>query len=363
MYRLRREGHLNFNIVAPMASADGYGYSAEELVSAAVKTHGAEIGYIAHDWQDRRYTRQDVQDLEIPRDKIMEKELLVVYFIPYAFYHFKSSINIGQTMFETTEIPDVWAQFCSIPKGIIVPSEFCRKVFQDKLDSPVEVAPLGVNLDTYYMVEREESNVFTFLMAGLLHYRKGAEFAVQAFQEEFDSDEPVRLVLKTRRNFLDIGSQEITDPRIQVVNADYDRGDMLALYHAADCFIACSRGEASGLTPREAMATGLPTIVTDWGGLEEIADPKYTYPLEITDLEIAPAVCSSYDQGITQGQSIGMFSRPSVPHLRKLMRHIFENPEEARKVGFNAAMWVQQEWNYNNCAGKWLEAIERIYDA
>lgn len=359
----RQDGKLNFDIVAPMASADGYGYSAEELVRAASLT-GANIGYICHDWQDRRFTGQDIQDLELERHQVGDKEVLVVYFIPYAFYHFQSKINIGMTMFETTEIPDVWAQFCTIPKGLIVPTEFCKEVFQKKLpDKQIEVVPLGVNLNTYYMVERQPSNVFTFLMAGLLHYRKGAEFAVKAFQEEFEPDEPVRLVLKTRRGFLDTGKEDIFDPRISVVNADYDRQDMLDLYHAGDCFIACSRGEAAGLTPREAMATGLPAIVTDWSGLKEIADPAYSYPLKVETLEPAPAVCTSYDQGITQGQPIGDFARPSVPHLRELMRHIYENPEEARQKGLKAAMEIQNKWNYGYCANKWLEAIERIHDA
>lgn len=345
-----------------MASADGYGYSAEELVRFAVQ-HGADIGYIAHDWQDRRYTGQDIQDLEIPANTIWNKEVLVTYFIPYAFYHFRSNFNIGQTMFETTEIPDTWAHFSGMQDGLIVPSAFCKEVFQKKLPKMhIENVPLGVNMDTYYMIEREESPVFTFMMAGLLHYRKGVEFAVKAFKRAFKRDDPVKLILKTRRGFFDVGEESIDDPRIQIVDADYSRSDMLNLYHAGDCFIACSRGEASGLTPREAMATGMPTIVTDWGGLREIADPRYTYPLSIEYEEQAPSVCSSYDQGITQGDPIGNFCRPSVDHLVELMRQIYQNKDEAKKTGFQSAMWVQSEWNYSLCAKKWLEAIERIYD-
>lgn len=361
-YNFRDDDRLNFNFVAPMASADGYGYSAEELVRFAVQEHNANIGYIAHDWVDDRYTGEDVKSLKIAREDIELKEVVVVYFIPYAFYHFQANVTLGQTMFETTEIPDVWAAFCHHTEGLIVPSEFCKEVFQKKVDRPIEVAPLGVNTQTYFYQDREPSSVFTFLMAGLLHYRKGAEFAVKAFKQEFEKDEPVRLILKTRRGFFDIGSERIDDPRIQVIDADYSRSDMLNLYHAGDCFIACSRGEASGLTPREAMATGLPAIVTNWGGLSEIADPRYTYPLDIEGLEDAPAVCSSYDEGITQGQPIGQFSRPSIDHLRRLMREAYENKEATKKKGFDAAMWIQSNWNYSVCSKQWLTAIEKVYD-
>lgn len=361
--KLRDNNQLNFNILAPMASMDGYGYSAEELVQAAVKTHNANIGYLVHDWQDRSCTSQFVQDLEITPPQVDEKEVLVVYFIPHALYTFQGTVTIGQTMFETTEIPDFWAFLINKhSKGLIVPSDFCAKAFRNKVDVPIAVAPLGVNTETYHYVERQQSDYFTFLMAGLLHYRKGAEFAVRAFKEEFNWDEPVRLVLKTRRDFLDVGEETLDDPRIQVVNADYSRDDMQNLYHAGDCLIACSRGEASGLTPREAMATGLPAIITDWGGLREIADPRFVYTIDIDSEEQAPAVCSSYDQGITQGQSIGNFAKPSVSHLRKQMRHVFENPDEAKIKGAHAAMWMQRDWNYDVCAEHWLNALEFVYD-
>ena len=322
-----------------MASADGYGYSAEELVYHATKDHKANIGFVTHDWVDKKYTSKEVQDLIVPREDIGLAEVLLVYFIPYAFYQHAgmNSKMFGQTMFETTEIPDIWGQCCDMTEGLIVPSEFNKQVFQQKVNKPIEVAPLGVNLDTYNLIERKPSNVFTFLMAGVLHYRKGAEFAVRAFKEEFEKDEPVRLVLKTRKGFLDIGTELIDDPRIQVADEDYTREEMRDLYEAGDCFIACSRGEASGLTPREAMATGIPAIVTNWGGLAEIADPRYTFPIEIEGLEEAPPTCSSYDIGITQGQSIGHFARPSIASLRGAMREAYEDKDATAAKGKAAA--------------------------
>lgn len=350
---------LDFDIVMPLSSADGYGYSGEELVLAAKKL-GAEINVYPHDWQEDKYTSQELLDMKTY--KYDNTGILVVYFLPYAFHHFRSDFQIGQTMFETTEIPNTWAQFCTIPNGLIVPSEFCKETFQKKVDKQIEVVPLGVNLDTYHYLHREPSETFTFLMAGLLHYRKGVEFAVKAFKEEFKESDPVRLVLKTRKGFFDIGNETLRED-IEVVNWDYTRKEMLELYHAADCFISCSRGEASGLTPREAMATGLPTIVTDWGGLQEIAHPEYTFPLSIDGLEEAPVECSSYSAGITQLEPIGDFCTPSVEHLREIMRYVYEHQAYSQLVGAKAATWVAEEWNYQRCAQTWLDAIGRLYEA
>lgn len=362
---------LKFHVVMPTSSMDGYGYSGECLVLGARKL-GADVTYTSHDWKEPTFTDSSLLELEDTeafneintwgtRTMRDSENPLVVYFIPFAFHHFRAQYQIGQTMFETNEIPDVWAQFCSIPKGLIVPSQFCKDTFAYKVNTQIEVVPLGVDINTYHYMDRTPAKTFTFLMAGLLHYRKGAEFAVRAFKEEFNESEPVRLVLKTRKGFLDIGDETLRDD-IEVINYDYSREEMLDLYHAADCFISCSRGEASGLTPREAMATGLPTIVTDWGGLREIADPMYTYPIGIDDLEDAPKVCSSYSEGITQGQSIGQFCRPSVEQLKRTMREVYEDQKASRFKGRWAAGWIKREWNYEVCAGKWLTAIETIFD-
>ena len=156
---------------------------------------------------------------------------------------------------------------CSGNHALIVPSEFCRQVFGEKLDMPIEVVPLGVNPVHFPELDRPERDEFTFLMVGTLSGRKGADIAVDAFESEFAPGEPVRLLLKTMAGVLELGSQrsEPSDPRIEVIDSNISRSELLRLYGSADCLVSCSRGEASGLTPREAMSTGIPAIVTKWG--------------------------------------------------------------------------------------------------
>jgi glycosyltransferase involved in cell wall biosynthesis len=48
--------------------------------------------------------------------------------------------------------------------------------------------------------------------------------------------------------------------------------DARSLYHAADGFALCSRQEGMPVTLLEAMAAGLPSVVTDVGGVEEASD-------------------------------------------------------------------------------------------
>ena len=359
----------SFSIIAPTASADGYGASAEALTLAAVRHHGADIAFIEHDWRDDRFTDPELLKLMVPYGDAIARDLLVVYFLPYALAQFAHArTTVLMTMWETDRIPDAWAQLCNHERtradGIIVPSEHCRDVFRASVDCPVEVVPFGTDTDLYTVADRERARdePFVFLMSGLLHYRKGVEFALRAFRDEFRAGENVRLVLKTRRHFLDPGPEHamLADARVTVIDDDYTREEMRDLYHSADCFLAPSRGEGSGLTPRDAMSTGLPVIVTDWGGLVELADERYTYPLTVECLEIAPEENSSYGRGVTGGGPIGNFARPSVGALRVRMRQVYENRDEAHARGLAAAEWTRERWTWKRCAGEWLQALERL---
>jgi glycosyltransferase involved in cell wall biosynthesis len=370
----------DFAMVAPTASADGYGCSAEAMVLSAVRDHGADITFVGYDWVDERYTDPELIAMKRNEVYVCDHELVVVYFLPYALPRFQTKININMTMWETDKIPDTWARIINdLAEGVIVPSEHTRAVFQRDLDVPVVAVPFGtdVKLNRYIdrdgvrQVTRRSEYVFlmsrrseyVFLMSGLLHYRKGLEFALRAFREEFSNGEPdVKLWLKTRRNFLDAGEEieTLADPRVTVIDEDYTREQMVRLYHQADCLLATSRGEGSGLTPRDAMATGLPVILTDWGGLSELADPRYSFPVPIEALEPAPAQNSSYDSAITRGCAIGNFARPSVSHIRHHMRELYEDQGLGRMVGERAARWMREEWTWRQCAEKWLKVIDEF---
>lgn len=347
--------------VAPTASADGYGTSAEYLGLAAVRA-GADVELIEYDWRDTRFADSEWLARRVPEGA--EQRVRVVYFLPYALARFQAPVLISMTMFETDRMPPKWAALVNhFATGMIVPTEFGRDVFQQAVDVPVKVVPFGTDATLYrYLGRGLERRPWVFLMAGSLHYRKGVEFALQAFREEFSDGEDVRLWLKTRMHHLDAGpeTETLTDSRVSVIDFDYSREEMVNLYHSADVFLAPSRGEGSGLTPRDAMSTGLPVIATDWSGLSEICDERYGYPIPIDCLERAPVDCSSYSAGVTGGGCIGNFARPSVAAIREAMRESYEDRADARERGRKAAWWMRTDWTWGRCAQKWLDAIEEL---
>jgi glycosyltransferase involved in cell wall biosynthesis len=370
-----------FSVVTPTASADGYGVSGESLILAAKRSHDAEISVIGYDWADERYTDPELLAMKCDPYLADAHDLLVVYFLPFALTRFSSRCTVNMTMWETDRLPDQWARLLKLADGVVVPSEHCKVVFQQRVDCPVEAVPFGTDTDLYSYINRRgdltrnrslhpyyfgpevrNPHEFVFLMSGALHYRKGVDFALRALREEFTGGEPVRLVLKTRRGFFDFVGEAamLSDARVTVIDEDYTREQMRDLYHMADCFLAPSRGEGSGLTPRDAMSTGLPTIATEWGGLKELTDSGCVMTLRVEDLEEAPQENTSYGVGVTGGGDIGNFARPDVAHLRTLMREAYEDRESGYSLGYDGAQLMRSEYTWRDCAGKWLNALELL---
>jgi len=114
--------------------------------------------------------------------------------------------------------------------------------------------------------------------------------------------------------------------RIHVLDRELPQRELPRLYRAADAFVLPSRGEGWGRPHAEAMAMALPTIATNWSGPTAFMDASNAYPLEVDSLELVGA----------GGHPGHRWAQPSVRHLRRLMRHVFEDREGARAVGASA---------------------------
>lgn len=251
----------------------------------------------------------------------------------------------GETMFESDQLPTGWADDINRSvRRLIVPSTWLVDVFrQSGVDVPIHVVPLGVNPMQFRHIERPADRMpYTFLWIGRGDNRKGWDVAYRAFIKEFGHDDRVRLMLKVREHHLMPNGRHLVfdDPNVVLIREDQTSlTDLLAM---ADCFVFPSRGEGFGLPPREAAATGLPVIATNWGGLADDIE-KYALPVDVSDLVVA-----HYSQwGIC-----GMYAEPDRDDVQHWMRWCFENREAAIDRGRQAGAWVRDHLTWQHTAQK-----------
>jgi len=263
--------------------------------------------------------------------------------------------RIGFTMFETTKIPKDWPKICKETCDIlIVPAEEVKKVFKNcEVDIPIYVVPLWVD-NCYQYFKRPKRKIFTFLFIGQVdtYNRKGWLEAVKAFKQEFRNEENVRFIIKCP--FLKLNSAMIesiiSDDRIKIIREVYSDKKMYNLLKNSDCFVFPTHGEGFGLPPLEAMATGLPTIVTDWMGCSEFVNEDICYPIRVDKLEDALYPDSYGD--------IGKWAHIDIYQVRKLMRQVYENREEAFKKGKKASEYVDKNFRFDNFINKFEKIIK-----
>jgi len=256
------------------------------------------------------------------------------------------------TMFESTKFPDERVKTINTRMSdCIVPSRFCAEVFEAcGVTVPIHVAPLGIDPRVYQPVDRSgRDGPYTFLWSGTPDLRKGWDLVYRAFYAAFGDSHDARLVMHFRQ--FPRGVTGTMDRNVRLVEGSISTEDWLALLREADCFVFPSRGEGWGLPPREAAATGLPVIATNWGGL---ADDIWMWGIPLSVKSTSPAEFGDWEVG-----EVGEWAEPDMDHLVELMRYCRKERVKFDALGQSAAAWLRTEATWERTA----RAIQRVMAA
>ena len=267
----------------------------------------------------------------------------IVLGYPSRYYRYGPLVQAGPrvavTAWESTQPPGDWIEPLNECGAVSVGSQFTRSVLvQAGVSVPVHVHPLGVDSAFKYINRLPGRKPFTFLMIGDRGLRKGWDIAVKAFRMAFGDSPDHRLIIKT---FAPLG-YDIKHSNVQVLTADFTQEQMIDLYARVDAFVSPNRGEGFGWPPREAAATGLPVIATDWGGTADDLR-AWGYPLRITGLETAWR-----DTDVLLG--CGEWAVPDVDHLVKQMQYVASGNPAIRHMAQHSARRVRRLYPWRRFA-------------
>ena len=217
------------------------------------------------------------------------------------------------------------------------------------------VVPLGYNSDVFTFFDRpipvENDDVFTFVHYDSLNVRKGFMEIVEAFDKEFKHSEPVRLILKTIKETSRIPIVKSEYPNIEVIRGNVPEVELWIMLCRANCMVYPSRGEGFGITPLEAMATGLPAIVPNAHGISEYFNKDYMIEVKVDHME--PGLYNKF-----KGQDVGDMVVVSVEDLRKQMRYAYNHQREMKELGKKASEYVKK-YTYKRTAKQLAKILNK----
>lgn len=296
---------------------------------------------------------------------------------PDTYPHLPCPVQIARTTFETDRIPDGWADRLNGLTEVWVPSRFNLETFAAAGVAPARLRLVRQGIDTGRFhpeappLALPRQAGFTFLSTFTWQNRKGWDILVRAFLTEFKRSDDVQLLLWAQpfycrpeqmheeldrliRRELRLDPDQAA-PVLLVSDPCSDRA-MPGLYTACDAFVLPTRGEGWGRPLAEAMAAGLPTIGTAWGGNLDFMTPDNSYLVETDGL--VPV-----DEGVEVASFRGhRWANPSVEHLRQVMRRVVEQPAEAAERGARARADMAACWDLRLILAELANELARFYD-
>ncbi|GJQ11129.1 hypothetical protein GpartN1_g2920.t1 [Galdieria partita] len=299
---------------------------------------------------------------------------------PYLFETAK--YRVGRTVFETDRLPDEWAQHCNNEVDEVwVPTEFNVKTFAGSgvKSHMLHVLPQTVDTNTFShpsITPRPRppeclDSDFIFLSVFRWGGRKGTEFLLEAFLREFSPEDSACLVILTATHKMrtnatyyhglihqfanDLGITSAIRPRIAVLEPSISNQDMPGLYAMANAFVLVSRGEGWGRPYTEAMMMNVPVIATNWSAHTEFITPETGYLVKVDKLDLFPS-----DDEEMMNYWGHLLARPSICHLRQVMRFVKENPQDAKRKAINAKQLISTRFNQNAVTNTILNHLKRI---
>ncbi len=264
-------------------------------------------------------------------------------------------------------LPADWPEKIKNVDEVWVPTHFVKDQFIDSgiPEEKIQVVPNGYNPSIFHPevkpMQLPTDKKFKFLFVGGTIYRKGPDLLLSSYQKSFTAKDDVCLVIKdyggnghyAGQIYKDqiIAAQNIPDgAEIIYLENEMTSEEMASLYTACDCLVHPYRGEGFALPVLEAMACGLPVVVTAGGATSDFVTSECGW--------FIPATVQTFGTKLGYISLIkeGWLLEPNTDVLSALLSWLPKHSSEVHTKGLKAGQQAKK-WTWEKAA---LVAAERL---
>jgi glycosyltransferase involved in cell wall biosynthesis len=250
--------------------------------------------------------------------------------------------KIGYLPWESTKLMKGWVEIMNRCDEIWTPSALIAGWFRDDgVTVPIYVYEHGVD-HIWQPVKREPEHTIKFLHVGGEASRKGGWDVRREFKRAFPGTSDVRLTMKlVNSDWINVQTS-----RVRIINSKYNLKQMRMLFYTHDVYVYPSWGEGFGLTPLQALATGMPTITCPaWAPYADYLDPRLSISSKLS-VHNWPKVHP------------GKMLKPNWDELIDRMRYAKENYDEVRDFAAGNALDVHRAYDWDRLTEPMFKALE-----
>lgn len=197
----------------------------------------------------------------------------------------------------------------------------------------------GVDTDFYHAGTRtlaDRTKDFRILLASRLSRRKGFNYAIDAFVELFDLYPHIRMTIAGGEgNAMEELQAQVKKYRLDgrvVFTGAYVKDESPDIYNSADVFVMPSLNEGMSNNLLEALASGLPVLMTPTGGAEEL---------------------------VRDGENGYLITMQDVSSIVHRLQILIENPEMCDAFG-HASRMIAQNMSWSSVAQQYVTLYDKI---
>jgi glycosyltransferase involved in cell wall biosynthesis/Tfp pilus assembly protein PilF len=274
---------------------------------------------------------------------------------------------------EYGSLPKAWVANEKNADEFWVPSPIVRAMYLNSGIAPekVRVVPNGVDTERFRPGVRPlklpAKKKFKFLFVGGTIFRKGPDILLEAFAQAFTAADDVCLVVKDfggdsfyRGQTADAAIRAIQNnpdaPEIIHLTSEISAAEMPSLYAACDCLVLPYRGEGFGMPVLEAMACGLPVIVTNGGATDSFVSAEAGWKIPSRGILLKDHV------GEIPLVKNGWMLEPSKTHLVAILKIAASRPDECKKRGANGRAVAEKKFDWKDIAASVAHRLRELVE-
>jgi glycosyltransferase involved in cell wall biosynthesis len=268
---------------------------------------------------------------------------------------------------EYSTLPRAYADVVQQADEIWTASTYSRRAMLESgiNADKVIVIPNGVDTDRFtpsgQRFPLRSTKTFKLLFVGAAIYRKGVDILLEAYHQAFTAQDDVCLIIKefasqtykdqTAASLIAQYAAQPNVPEVAYLTDFLDEQHLAALYRSADVLVMPYRGEGFSLPTLEAMACGVPVIVTAGGATDDFVDDTVGWRINAGHESVGYTI-----YGLPLDKE-GFLLRPDLDHLIELMRDVYAHRDEVSVKGQQARQ-ASERWTWQAAAHKILDQIQ-----